>query len=46
MFYSGQPEYSGVVVDSLALNLVVMAGMFVVFLVAGTWLFVRNERNR
>lgn len=46
MFYSGQPEYSGVVVDSVALNLVVMAGMFVVFLVAGTWLFVRNERNR
>ena len=28
------------------LDLVVMAGMFVVFLVVGTALFVRNERNR
>jgi ABC-2 type transport system permease protein len=46
VFYSDQPEYSSVVVDSLALNLAVMAAMFAVFLVAGTWLFVRNERNR
>jgi len=28
------------------LDLAVMAGMFVVFLVVGTALFVRNERNR
>lgn len=46
VFYSGQEEYSRVVVDSPLLNLAVMGVMFVVFLVAGTWLFVRNERNR
>ncbi|TME75981.1 MAG: hypothetical protein E6H98_08545 [Chloroflexi bacterium] len=28
------------------LDVAVMAGMFVVFLVVGTALFVRNERNR
>ena len=28
------------------LDVAVMAGMFVVFLVVGTGLFVRNERNR
>lgn len=46
IFYSGEDEYSKVVVDSPMLNMAVMGGMFVVFLVAGTWLFVRNERNR
>ena len=46
VFYAGQPEYSEVVLDSPLFNLGVMAVMFAVFLIAGTWLFVRAERNR
>ncbi len=46
VFYAGQEEYAKVVVDPPVLNVAVMAGMFLAFLVAGTWLFVRNERNR
>ena len=45
-FYAGRPEYSRTVLDPPLLDLAVMAGMFVVFLVVGTALFVRNERNR
>lgn len=46
LFYAGQSEYAKVVVDEPVLNLAVMAGMFWLFLVVGTILFVRNERNR
>jgi ABC-2 type transport system permease protein len=46
VFYAGTPEYSKVVLDPPLFNLGVMAAMFVVFLAAGTWLFVRGERNR
>ena len=45
-FYAGRPEFSRTVLDPPILDLAVMAGMFVVFLVVGTALFVRNERNR
>jgi ABC-2 type transport system permease protein len=45
-YYFGKPEYSKVVLLSPATNLVVMAVMFGVFLVIGTALFVRKERNR
>ena len=45
-FYAGRAESDLVVLGPLALNVVVMGVLFVVFLVAGTALFVRNERNR
>ena len=45
-FYAGRPEFSRVVLDPPIVDLAVIAGMFVVFLVIGTALFVRNERNR
>lgn len=45
-FYAGSPEYSRVVADPPALNLAAMAAGFLVFLVVGTFLFVRRERNR
>ena len=46
VFYAGKPEYPLVVSDTPFLNLAVIAAMFAVFLVAGTTLFVRNERNK
>jgi len=46
IFYAGQPEYSKVVLAGPIFNIALIATMFVVFLVAGTWLFVRGERNR
>jgi len=45
-FYLGQADYPQVTLDSPALNMLVMALMFAVFLVVGTALFVRKERNR
>jgi ABC-2 type transport system permease protein len=45
-FYLGHPDYTQVVVDSPALNMSLMAFMFAAFLVTGTALFVRKERNR
>lgn len=46
VYYRGEPDASKVVLDGLAFNLAVIAALFVAFLVAGTWLFVRGERNR
>ena len=46
IFYLGKPEYSKVVLDSPAYNLAIMGGGFLVFMVVGTFLFVRGERNR
>jgi len=46
IFYLGTPEYSKVVLDSPAYNLAIMGGAFLVFMVVGTFLFVRGERNR
>lgn len=45
-FYAGRPEAAKTVLDPASLDLAVMAAMFVVFLVIGTALFVRSERNR
>lgn len=45
-FYLGDPDFTKVVLDSPTLNLAIMTAMFAVFLVIGTALFVRNERNR
>jgi len=46
VFYAGTPTYDQVVLESPAVNLAVMSVMFVVFLVVGTSMFVRKERNR
>lgn len=46
IYYAGQPEYDKVVLQNPVFNLVVMAVMFFIFLVIGTFLFVRGERNR
>jgi ABC-2 type transport system permease protein len=46
VFYADAPEYSRTVIASPAFNAAVMAAMFAVFLVVGTWTFARGERNR
>ena len=46
VFYYGQPEYAKVVLASPLFNLLLMIALFSAFLVIGTWLFVRSERNR
>lgn len=45
-YYLGRPEGRRVVLDAWPLDLGVSAAFFAVFIVAGTILFVRNERNR
>src|SRR6266581_4102020 len=44
--FSGTPEYGRVVLLSPGINIAVLAAMFVVFMVAGTALFVRRETTR
>jgi ABC-2 type transport system permease protein len=46
LLYAGRPEYSRIVLFDPLTNLAVMALMFTVFLVFGTWFFVRQETNR
>lgn len=46
IYYYGKPEYAKVVLFNPWLNLAVVLGFGVVFLVIGTYLFVKNERNR
>ncbi|MCH7586774.1 MAG: ABC transporter permease [Chloroflexi bacterium] len=46
IFYSGLPDSSAVVVDTPLTNIIVIGVLFILFLTAGTWLFVRSERNR
>ena len=46
VFYAGQPEAPKVVLAGPFINLAIIVGLFVVFLVVGTSLFVRGERNR
>lgn len=45
-YYWGKPEYSKVVVYGPVTDLAVILAMIVGFTVVGTYLFVRNERNR
>jgi ABC-2 type transport system permease protein len=45
-FYLGRPEYDLIVLASPLVDLAVIVATFVVFLVIGTFLFVRSERNR
>lgn len=46
VFYTGQADYQAVVLAAPGLNLALVAAAFLVFLVIGTFLFVRSERNR
>lgn len=46
LFFAGQDNYKAVLVYPLTVNLLVIAVMFVLFIFVGTFLFVRNERNR
>ena len=46
VYYAGSPEAARVVLAPVAVNLAVVGGMFAAFLVVGTALFVRGERNR
>lgn len=46
LFYIGNPDASAVVLQPLWLNLLVLGLAFAVFMLIGTLLFVRSERNR
>ncbi len=46
IYYIGNPAYDKVVINSMGTNLMVVLGMAVVMIVAGTLIFVRNERNK
>ncbi len=45
-YYWGTPEYERIVLASPLANLLVIAATFALFMVIGTFLFVRGERNR
>jgi len=45
-YYFGSPEYDKVVLHTPLYNLTIIVAFFVVFLIIGTYLFVRNERNK
>lgn len=45
-FYLGRADYSKVVLQGPVLNLTIMTISFLAFLIIGTFLFVRSERNR
>lgn len=46
IYYIGRPEYSQVVLFNPWFNLVVLSSMATVFMFAGTYIFIKNERNR
>ena len=46
VYYAGLPEYDQVVLLSPLINLAIMILGFALFLVAGTVIFVRKEKNR
>jgi ABC-2 type transport system permease protein len=46
IFYAGRADYSDIVLQAPMLNLGIMIAAFFIFLVIGTYLFVRSERNR
>lgn len=46
IFYWGSPEYKFVVIYNPLINLIVIGILFTIMLILGTYLFVRNERNR
>lgn len=46
VYYLGKPEYSQVVLFNPVINIAVCVGVGLVFLLVGTMVFVRNERNK
>lgn len=46
VFYAGRPDAPYVVLGSAVANLMIIAPLFLAFLVTGTFFFVRAERNR
>jgi ABC-2 type transport system permease protein len=46
IFYRGTSDFSRIVLEKPLLNGAVIVGMFGLFLISGTFLFVRGERNR
>lgn len=46
IFYQSSADYSAVVIDSATINLLIITVLFGLFLMIGTFLFVRKERNR
>ncbi len=46
VYYSGTGEASQTVLFNPGLNLLVVVGLTLIFFVTGTYMFVRNERNR
>jgi ABC-2 type transport system permease protein len=46
VYYWGKPEYAKVVLFNPLLDLVVVLGIGVIFLGIGTFVFIKNERNR
>jgi len=46
VYYSGSPSYPFTVLFNPLINIAVTAGIFLVFFTAGTYFFVRNEKNR
>lgn len=45
-YYAGLPEYSKTVLYSSQANLLIILAMTVIFITIGTFLFIRNEKNR
>lgn len=46
LYYFGKPEFSKVVLYPPIVDLIIIAMLFTIFITVGTFLFVRNERNR
>ena len=46
LYYMGKPEYAKVVLYNPLFDFIVLSGMFIIFLIAGTILYVKKERNR
>lgn len=45
-FYAGRPDYIQAILQGPAYNLILMTAGFLLFLMIGTFLFVRKEQNR
>jgi len=45
IYYAGKPEYESVVLSDPLVNMVVIFALFIMCVVIGTWLFVKNERK-
>jgi ABC-2 type transport system permease protein len=46
IYYIGKPEYSSVVVYNPLINAVVIVSMFLIFIILGTYIFVKSEKER